>query len=65
VTVCFRCNEDKEQLLAIDNPRIGFKDTVCFECVVTTLKDYKKMQGIELVNRLFNSESETNEVQSK
>ena len=53
MTICYRCKEDKEQLLAVDNPRIGFKDTVCFPCVVECLKDYKKKEAHRLVKEMM------------
>ena len=42
--ICFICNGDKEQLLAIDNKELKFKETICFPCVVKTLKEKKQKQ---------------------
>lgn len=50
---CFRCEKDKEQLLAIDNKELNFKETICFPCVVKCLKDYKQKQIEKLVKNMM------------
>ena len=51
--ICFRCEKDKEQLLAIDNKELSFKETVCFPCVVKCLRDYKKSQIDDIVGQIM------------
>jgi len=53
---CFICKEDKEQLLAIDNKKISFKEVVCFPCVVKKLKEEKQRQATELMKEVMGIE---------
>ena len=57
IMICFRCKKDKEQLLAIDNKELSFKETICFPCVVKCLKDHKRKQADELVKKMMGMES--------
>ena len=50
---CFRCEKDKEQLLAIDNKELKFNETVCFPCVVKCLRDHKKKQAEDIVAQIM------------
>ena len=50
---CFICKKDKEQLLAIDNKELSFKEVVCFPCVVVKLKAHKKKQAEEMMKQIM------------
>ena len=50
---CFRCEKDKEQLLAIDYKELEFKENICFPCVVKCLKDYKQKKIEDLVKSMM------------
>jgi len=50
---CFRCAKEEEQMLAINNKELGFKETVCFPCVIKSLKDHKKVQAEEIMKKIM------------
>jgi len=53
---CFRCNKNKEQLLAVDNEDLNFKESICFPCVVKCLKDYKEKKATEMMKKIMDGE---------
>tara|TARA_R100000656_G_C3895949_1_gene117661 strand:+ start:34 stop:201 length:168 start_codon:yes stop_codon:yes gene_type:complete len=49
---CFRCGKEEEQMMAINNKELGFKEIICFPCIVKCLKDHKEKQAWELVKMM-------------